>query len=202
MAQVVPDVGWNEFYRLLTAALGGGGAVAFFTALFKFALSRNKQEDEQTRLFFLQYDKRISVLEASEKECREENVKLRQDIGKLSAELKLIQVISSTANIQCDSAGIITHWNEAASFLFGWSREEAVGRPFTMIIPRRWREQASQAFTIAVAEHRAPTSETVLRLRESHAQTSEGREIPVSIFLEGWTSQSGEWFYGAEIRRR
>src|SRR5512142_1589676 len=37
--------------------------------------------------------------------------------------------------------GTITFWNEAATRLFGWTREEAEGRPVTLIFPEERLEE-------------------------------------------------------------
>jgi PAS domain S-box-containing protein len=43
------------------------------------------------------------------------------------------------AVVLADPAGAIIFWNEAATNLFGWSEEEAIGRSLDLIIPERLR---------------------------------------------------------------
>ncbi len=45
------------------------------------------------------------------------------------------------AVVIADAAGTITFWNEAATRLFGWAAEEAVGRSLDLIIPERQRQR-------------------------------------------------------------
>jgi PAS domain S-box-containing protein len=45
------------------------------------------------------------------------------------------------AVVVADSDGVITFWNDAASRIFGWSADEAVGRSLDLIIPERLRER-------------------------------------------------------------
>ena len=45
------------------------------------------------------------------------------------------------ALIQMDANGLVTGWNQQAEKCFGWTYEEAVGRPLSeTIIPPRYRE--------------------------------------------------------------
>jgi PAS domain-containing protein len=40
-----------------------------------------------------------------------------------------------TARVSKDLTGVITNWNKGAEQLFGYSAEEVVGRPVTVLIP-------------------------------------------------------------------
>ena len=54
---------------------------------------------------------------------------------------RLILASARQAYIAIDAGGVITEWNTAAQFTFGWTREEAVGRELAaLIIPPRYRE--------------------------------------------------------------
>src|SRR5271165_4445868 len=44
------------------------------------------------------------------------------------------------AFVELDPAGLIVEWNSQAERTFGWSREEAIGRPGVMVVPPRLRE--------------------------------------------------------------
>lgn len=45
------------------------------------------------------------------------------------------------AVVIADPAGTIVFWNAAATVLFGWSEDEAVGRSLDLIVPERLRER-------------------------------------------------------------
>jgi len=54
---------------------------------------------------------------------------------------RLILASARQAYIAIDAGGVITEWNTAAQFTFGWTRAEAVGRELAaLIIPPRYRE--------------------------------------------------------------
>ena len=52
-------------------------------------------------------------------------------MGRLAA----IASSSPDAMMSCDLDGRLTSWNEAAERLFGWSAEEAIGRPISLLAP-------------------------------------------------------------------
>ena len=101
------------------------------------------------------------------------------------------------AFVIADCDGTITEWNPAATNLFHWSVDEAVGKNIVMLIPDRLREDHEAAFLRAVSEKRGPKK----HMRETYARTREDVEIAVTVLLDSWTTK-GKRFYSAEIRRR
>ncbi|HET7651757.1 MAG TPA: PAS domain S-box protein [Acidimicrobiales bacterium] len=60
----------------------------------------------------------------------------------------LAELVQSLADavIVADPEGTIRFWNGAAVGLFGWSAEEAVGRPLDIIIPERLRRRHGDGY--------------------------------------------------------
>lgn len=58
-----------------------------------------------------------------------------------ASEELLLQLVDQLADAVIIAApdGVITYWNDAATRLFGWSAEEAVGASLDLIIPERLR---------------------------------------------------------------
>jgi len=81
--------------------------------------------------------------------------------------------------ITIDSTGIVTDWNAQATAIFGWSREDALGRALSeTIIPERDR----QAHEHGIREFLRTGAGAVLNRRvEIVAQRRDGREIPVEL---------------------
>jgi PAS domain S-box-containing protein len=48
--------------------------------------------------------------------------------------------ISLDAYVETDSQGQIVEWNSRAESTFGWTRAEAIGQPFTILVPERHRD--------------------------------------------------------------
>ncbi|MCP9447229.1 MAG: PAS domain S-box protein [Nitrospira sp.] len=83
------------------------------------------------------------------------------------------------AVIIIDSAGIVTEWNAQATAIFGWTREEAVGRPLAdTVIPPAVREAHRQGLRHYLQTGVGP----ILNRRiEIMAQHKDGREFPVEM---------------------
>lgn len=81
--------------------------------------------------------------------------------------------------ITIDSTGIVTDWNAQATAIFGWSREEALGRALAeTIIPERDR----QAHEHGIREFlRTGTGAILNRRIEIVARNRNGQELPVEL---------------------
>ncbi len=81
--------------------------------------------------------------------------------------------------ITIDSTGIVTDWNAQATAIFGWSREDAMGRVLSeTIIPERDR----QAHEHGLREFFRTGAGAILNRRiEIIAQHKDGRELPVEL---------------------
>ena len=92
--------------------------------------------------------------------------------------------------------GIIREWNRGAEAMFGYAREEAVGRPLTMMMPLRYRqlhESGMQRYRETATPH------VIGRTVELHGLRSDGQEFPVELSLSRWQA-SGEDFFTGIIR--
>ncbi len=81
--------------------------------------------------------------------------------------------------ITIDAAGIVTEWNAQATAIFGWAREEAMGKPLSeTIIPERDREAHAQG----IREYLQSGVGPVLNRRiEISARHKDGHEFPVEL---------------------
>ncbi len=82
------------------------------------------------------------------------------------------------AVVIADPSGTITFWNDAATRLFGWSAEQAVGETLDLIIPERLRarHQAGYERTMATGETRYGE-----RLLEVPALHADGRPLSIAF---------------------
>jgi two-component system, cell cycle sensor histidine kinase and response regulator CckA len=81
--------------------------------------------------------------------------------------------------ITIDAAGIVTEWNAQATAIFGWTREEAMGKLLSeTIIPERDREAHAQG----IREYLQSGVGPVLKRRiEISARHRDGHEFPVEL---------------------
>ena len=99
----------------------------------------------------------------------------------LSAELHLRRVLdaASDAYIAVDPAGAVTEWNRAAESMFGWSRDEALGRELQdLIVP----PDLTRAHTTGFARYQATGKPSILgKVVEVQARHRSGRTLPVEL---------------------
>jgi len=102
-----------------------------------------------------------------------------------SSESKLRAIIDNAldAVIAMDQDGNITEWNLQAEAIFGWSYQEALGRPLAeLIIPPNYHDAHHRGMQAFLATGRAP----ILNKRiEVTALNRSGKEFPVELTITG-----------------
>ncbi len=97
------------------------------------------------------------------------------------------------AIISADVSGVILSWNRAATAVFGFSAEEAIGQPLELIIPERYRESHRQGI------HRVSTggpSRAIGKTMELSAIRKDGNEFPMELSLATWTLDEDRFYTG------
>ncbi len=93
-----------------------------------------------------------------------------------------------------DTGGIITDANPTAEFLFGYSKEEMVGRPLSLLMPQKFNEEfGSRSFGEFVSRTLG------VHASELYGRKKDGVEFPLEVSLSRWTSGNGV-FYTAIVR--
>ena len=81
--------------------------------------------------------------------------------------------------ITIDAAGIVTEWNAQATAIFGWTREEAMGKLLSdTIIPERDREAHAQGIRAYLKTGVGPVLNHRIEIASRH---KEGHEFPVEL---------------------
>jgi PAS domain S-box-containing protein len=100
------------------------------------------------------------------------------------------------AIISIDSQGKIIFWNHVAERVFGYSVEEAIGEPFTMIMP----EHVQQIHRDSVERFLSTGQSAVIGgTAEMGGRRRDGTEFPVELSVAHWES-GGETFFTAIMR--
>ncbi len=100
---------------------------------------------------------------------------------------------ATDAIILADHGGYIISWNNAAERVFGYSKEEALGRPLTVLMPERYRQAHEQGLARLI---RTGESRLVGKTLELMGLTKQGQEFPLELSLASWQTQEGRWFSG------
>ena len=98
----------------------------------------------------------------------------RKEAERLTSELALVVANSNDAIVACTLDGAIRSWNLGAERIYGYTAEEAIGRPFHMMIPPDRLDEFPQTLT-AVKRGDSLANYETLRLRK------DGRKISVSL---------------------
>jgi PAS domain S-box-containing protein len=97
------------------------------------------------------------------------------------------------AIVSIDAEDRIIYWNPAAAKIFGYSEDEVLGQPVTILIPERLREAHRQGL-----ERFRLTGKRVLigKVAEVQAVRKDATEFDAELSLSTWTSREGMFFSG------
>ena len=116
-----------------------------------------------------------------------------QALAERERETRHILENAQDAFISIDARGLISDWNAQAEATFGWTREEALGRPLSQtIIPERFREahERGRQRMVVTGEGRV-----VGKRLEMVALHRCGREFPVELTISPLQTAAGHVFY-------
>ncbi len=127
----------------------------------------------------------ITERKMAEKELRESEEKFRS-----------VLVNSSNAIISADAQGKIIFWNPAAKNVFGYSSEEAIGKPYQIILPKRLHTVFKKTFKQIILWKRLGIIEN---RTEMIGLRKDGQEFPMEVSLSSWITKEGI-FFSSSIR--
>ena len=108
------------------------------------------------------------------------------------AKLRAAIDASQDAFVVIDEDSRVQDWNPAAERLFGWSRDEIIGKTLVeTIIPERFRRLHLEGMQRFLSTGQAPVTE---RRLEVPARTRAGGEVPVEISVAAMSDGSGYAF--------
>lgn len=99
----------------------------------------------------------------------------------------LIDATTTDAFVCADVDSRIIHWNRGAEAMFGWAANETLGKPLSLIIPRRHRAGHNKG--MARLRAGAP-ARLVGKTVEVPATTRAGLELPIELSLVRWTDEA------------
>jgi PAS domain S-box-containing protein len=97
------------------------------------------------------------------------------------------------AIVLADGRGTIILWNKAAQALFGYTAQEAIGKPLTLIMPARYRDAHAKGLERARA---SGYSRLAGKPIEMQGLKKDGSEFPVELSLGTWNTPQGPFFSG------
>ena len=119
-------------------------------------------------------------------------------LRKSEAHTRRIVELALDGFIGMDAAGVIIDWNVQAEQIFGWSRQEAVGRLLSAtIIPAQYREAHEQGLRHFLATGEGGMLNTRVEISGWHR---DGREIPIELAISPSLRQGGGYTFSAFVR--
>ncbi|GAX62143.1 signal transduction histidine kinase [Candidatus Scalindua japonica] len=99
--------------------------------------------------------------------------------------------------IVCDLDQVITVWNKSAERLFGYSKEEIIGRPVSILIPEKYKKEHREGI-----ERFLKTGESRImgKTVELTGMTKEGIEVPLELSLTHQKIDNRQYFFTAIVR--
>ncbi len=117
----------------------------------------------------------------------------------IQEQIKRFQVICSSKNdaiITSDETKRILFWNKGAENIFGYTSEEALGQPLTLIIPGPLHERHDRGMERMNQRKKPRVLGKVLELK---AIKKNGEEFPIELTLGSWDND-GKRYYSGIIR--
>jgi PAS domain S-box-containing protein len=117
----------------------------------------------------------------------------------LQEQNKRFQVICSSKNdaiITSDESKQILFWNKGAEYIFGYSPEEAIGQPLTLIIPGHLHQRHNEGIE---RMNQGKEPRVLGKVLELKAIKKNGEEFPIELTLGSWDND-GKRYYSGIIR--
>ena len=100
---------------------------------------------------------------------------------------------ATDAIIVANGHGMIISWNRSASTLFGYSNEEAIGQPLTLLMPARYRHAHEQGLARMESTGKGRVMGSVVEL---HGLKKDGTEFPIELSLATWKNTDSTYYSG------
>ncbi|MBF0487460.1 MAG: DUF3365 domain-containing protein [Nitrospirae bacterium] len=148
-------------------------------------------------------DTQEAVVEERTAELKETNARMTEEIDERKAaeevlsesEMKFRSLIHSVMDgiISTDSRGVIIAFNRGAESLFGYTAEEVINKPISILIPERLNEAYLRAFkTFQLLGESYMSGKRV----EFEGLRKDGTEFSFDISLASWKTKSGTFYTG------
>lgn len=125
-----------------------------------------------------------------------ERARMDRSLREREEQFRSVVEAATDAIVLADHQGRMVSVNNAAQRLFGYTTEEMLGKPLTLLMPVRYRTAHQQGL-----ERLRTTGESrvIGRTVELHGLRKDGSEFPLSLSLGTWAAQ-GEHFFSGIMR--
>jgi PAS domain S-box-containing protein len=110
--------------------------------------------------------------------------------------LASIIAASADAIISLDAEGVIQSWNRGAELIFGYTEEEIVGHPFSVLVPEELKEKGELELLTRSVEERG-----FVQNYETERIAKDGRKVIVDLTMTLLTNKEGKVLGSSAILR-
>ncbi|MCJ7765425.1 MAG: PAS domain S-box protein, partial [Thiovulaceae bacterium] len=119
-----------------------------------------------------------------------EQIRSKQLLQESEEKFRSITTTAQDAILIMSSEGNITYWNEAAENMFGYTKEEAIGKALhPLLAPERFKEAHRRGFSHFIKTGEGPAIGKTLELT---ALKKDGTEFPIELSLSA-NRKEGKW---------
>jgi PAS domain S-box-containing protein len=142
---------------------------------------------------------RIAVIKllATEAAMSLENLHLYSDLQERDTKTRRIIDSALDAVLSIDERGNVTEWNAQAETMFGWKRDQAVGRTLSeLFIPERYRDAHEKGLKHFLSTGEGPLLNRRIEITAVHR---DGPEFPVEVSIAPYQID-GNWEFSGFVR--
>ncbi len=118
-------------------------------------------------------------------------IRAQESLADLEAKLTSVVLLTPDALILANDQGNIVFWNASAVTMFGYSEQEALGQPLTVLMPERYRESHVQGLRRVC---QTGESRMIGRPTEFRGLRKDNSEFPIELSLATWQTKSSRFF--------
>jgi PAS domain S-box-containing protein len=139
----------------------------------------------------------VIKLLATEAAMSLENTHLYSDLQERDTKTRRIIDSSLDAVLSMNERGTVTEWNAQAEAMFGWRRDEAVGRSLSeLLIPRQHRDAHDKGLQHFLSTGEGPLLNRRIEITALHR---DGTEFPVEVSIAPYQID-GHWEFSGFVR--
>ncbi|MHC4142669.1 MAG: PAS domain S-box protein, partial [Planctomycetota bacterium] len=121
-----------------------------------------------------------------------ERKKSEQELREREERFHSVVDTANDAVMVADEHSIITLWNKASEEIFGFTADEAVGQPLTLVVPERFHE----VYFRGMEQPEGGLGKLIGRTTEQVGRRKDGTEFPLELSLASWQTSEGMFFAG------
>jgi PAS domain S-box-containing protein len=126
-----------------------------------------------------------------------ENLHLYSNLQERDTKTRRIIDSALDAVLSIDERGSVTEWNAQAETMFGWKRDEAVGRTLSeLFIPERYRDAHEKGLKHFLSTGEGPLLNRRVEITALHRS---GTEFPVEVSIAPYQID-GNWEFSGFVR--